>query len=301
MRLSGPALGVVLMLSGSLLLTVNDVFIKLLVEDLPLGQAVALRSLTGLALLLALSPWLGGVRALVPRSAKAALWLTGLLTVGMFLFPLSLRYVPLADAVMLVYLSPAVVAALSPLILGERVGWRRWGAVGFGLAGAAFVVAPEGAALHPAYALPVLVAGVVGLRDVLTRAYIARESPLALVAALHLAVGTLGLLSLPAGWDPLEIRHGGWILAAAVLLTLAQILMTAAFAHGEAPVMSCLKLTSIPWAAGLGWIVWQDRLGAADLAGACLIAVSAAVILLRSPRPAPLATPADPPEIRPRG
>ncbi|MEX0760514.1 MAG: DMT family transporter, partial [Tistlia sp.] len=54
----------------------------------------------------------------------------------------AIRTMPLADALALVFVYPFVVTALSPLLLGESVGIRRWSAVLVGFAGALIVIRP---------------------------------------------------------------------------------------------------------------------------------------------------------------
>ncbi|MEM1384693.1 MAG: DMT family transporter [Pseudomonadota bacterium] len=276
-----PARGVALTLFACGLLTSNDALMKSLVAELPLGQAVGLRGLLGFALVAGVAAAGGGLRQLRPQNARRVGILTALLLICLFLFPLSLRFIPLADAVMLAYVSPAVVAALSPWLLGERVGWRRWSAVAIGLVGAALVIDPSGA-VQWAVALPLIVAVLIGLRDLMTRRVIEGESTLALVAAANLAAGVLGAATMPFAWAPMTGAQILQLCAAAALVTLSQWMMTAAFRDAEATVLSCLKYSSIAWAAALGWLYWGERLSPADWLGGALIALSGVVITLRS-------------------
>ncbi|MEM6547501.1 MAG: DMT family transporter [Pseudomonadota bacterium] len=276
-----PARGVALTLFACGLLTGNDALMKSLVAELPLGQAVGLRGLLGFALVAGVAAAGGGLRQLRPQNARRVGILTALLLICLFLFPLSLRFIPLADAVMLAYVSPAVVAALSPWLLGERVGWRRWSAVAIGLVGAALVIDPSGA-VQWAVALPLIVAVLIGLRDLMTRRVIEGESTLALVAAANLAAGVLGAATMPFAWAPMTGAQILQLCAAAALVTLSQWMMTAAFRDAEATVLSCLKYSSIAWAAALGWLYWGERLSPADWLGGALIALSGVVITLRS-------------------
>ena len=83
-----------------------------------------------------------GWRALWPKHIFPQV-LRGLMSiVAVGLFYLAITEIPLADAMALIFLSPVVVTALSPLILGETVGIRRWFAVVAGFIGICFVVQP---------------------------------------------------------------------------------------------------------------------------------------------------------------
>ena len=275
-------LGAGLMIAGCFMLTVNDAFMKLLVSDLPLGQVVGLRGLMSLGLLIVLAPWLGGYRELLPHNKGRVALLTGILLINYFIFPYSLKYVPLADAIMLAYLSPVVVVMISPFMLGEQVGWRRWSAVAIGVLGAALVINPEGETTTLVIFIPLLVAILVGVRDTLTRRYIWGESPLALVAAASLGSGVIGAATFPFDWTPLSSVEVTYLSAAAVFLTGAQFLMVVSFRYADATVLSCLKYTSIIWAAAIGWMIWDDVLTVMDWAGAGLIAFSGILITIRT-------------------
>ena len=284
---SSPAFGAGLMLAGCALLTMNDAAVKALVTELPLGQLVSLRGFAGFLLAILAAPLIGGFDKLRPRNPKPVAVMTALLLVNFFLLPFSLRFIPLADALLLAYLSPIVVAALSPWLLAERVGWRRWSAVALGIAGAALVINPEGGSLHPAVLAPITVAVIVGFRDMLTRRYIMRESALALIAVANLAAGVAGLGTVPMGWVALDVHQGALLISAAALLTTSQVLVAASFRYADAAVMSCLKYSSVIWAALLGWVFWREALSPGDWVGAALIALSGVVITLRSKKSVP--------------
>ncbi len=284
---SSPAFGAGLMLAGCALLTMNDAAVKAVVNDIPLGQLVSLRGFAGFAVAVAVAPLVGGFDMLRPRNPRAVGIMTALLLFPFFLLPFSLRFLPLTDALLLAYLSPVVVAALSPWLLAERVGWRRWGAVVLGLVGAALVLNPEGGTLHPAVLAPITVAILVGLRDMMTRIYIKAESALALIATANLAAGFTGLATAPFGWIALDTLQWTLLISAAALLTVSQCLIVASFRYADAAVMSCLKYSSVIWAALLGWVFWGDTLSPGDWTGAALIALSGVVITLRSKKSVP--------------
>lgn len=270
------------MILGCGFLTANDAAMKALVAEMPVGQAVSLRGIVSLGMLLALTPMLGGLSELRPRRWRNVMLLTALLLVNLFLFPTSLKYIPLADAIMLAYLSPLIVAATAPWLLRETVGWRRWSAVALGVVGAWLVIDPGGGGVSLAMVLPLIVAVLVGIRDILTRLYVHGESVLAIVAAASVGASVLGLASIPAGWIMPDARLWAILVVAAATLTVAQFMMAAAFRYAEAPVLSCLKYSSIAYAAALGWMFWGEALGASDWAGGALIALSGIIITLRT-------------------
>src|SRR5260370_4650052 len=65
-----------------------------------------------------------------------------LLFFSSYLYFHGIAYMPLATAASISLSSPIIVTALSPRLLGEHVGPRRWAAVGVGFIGALIVVRP---------------------------------------------------------------------------------------------------------------------------------------------------------------
>src|SRR3982751_243300 len=59
----------------------------------------------------------------------------GLVLLTTTTFFAALKYLPLADCIVIAFAAPIFVTALSGPMLGEKVGWRRWSAVGVGFAG----------------------------------------------------------------------------------------------------------------------------------------------------------------------
>jgi drug/metabolite transporter (DMT)-like permease len=51
---------------------------------------------------------------------------------------------PIADAAAIGFVAPILVTLISVVVLGERVGWHRWGAVIMGLVGVVIMLRPEG-------------------------------------------------------------------------------------------------------------------------------------------------------------
>ncbi len=68
---------------------------------------------------------------------------------------------------------PLLIAALSGPVLGERVGWRRWAAIGVGFAGVLVILQPGFRVFSPAALVPLAAALMFALYGLLTR-YVAR-------------------------------------------------------------------------------------------------------------------------------
>src|SRR5262245_22522930 len=65
-----------------------------------------------------------------------------LMVVSTMSFFTGLRYLPIADTLAIFFIMPLIVTALSPLVLGEHVGVRRWSAVVAGFIGTLIIIRP---------------------------------------------------------------------------------------------------------------------------------------------------------------
>ncbi len=72
---------------------------------------------------------------------------------------------------------PLLVVALSGPVLGERIGWRGWAAVGMGMAGVLVLLQPGAGVFSWAAALPLTSALLFAVFSVLTPPDHARTSP----------------------------------------------------------------------------------------------------------------------------
>jgi drug/metabolite transporter (DMT)-like permease len=138
--------GIGLMIAGIFLFAVNDALGKWLVSTYSVGQVMFIRSI---AALLLLAPFIWRDRATfaqAPRWGMQALRAV-LATVEVGCFYWAVAYLPLADVMAYYLAGPIFVTAIAGAFLGERVGWRRWTAVGVGFLGVIVCLRPGSAAL----------------------------------------------------------------------------------------------------------------------------------------------------------
>jgi len=131
--ISPTLLAVIVTATASLLVTINDALVKEALVSAGTAEVLFFRGLFALLPLIAFS--LAGNRpeTLLPRNIRLALLLSVLAVGSLFLFTISLRFIPLASAIVLAYLSPIMVALVSPLLIGERIGALQWMATLTGL------------------------------------------------------------------------------------------------------------------------------------------------------------------------
>ena len=273
------------MVGGGALLMMNNVVVKLLTASVPVGQLLFVRGLF-VSIPIALLAWrAGGLGSLRIRSLKGQVWRAALTAISTILMTHSLRLLPLADVTAITFAGPLFVTALATWVLGERVGWRRWTAVFVGFTGIVLMTSPTGeAALRWAVFLPLGVALVGAVRDVITRRMSTTETSVSMLCYTSIGVALSGLATWPFGWTVLEAREVAMMALAACLLGGAQFLAIESFRYAEAAVAAPFKYSEILWAVLFGALVWGHLPDAWIVAGAFLVVGSGLYILHRETR-----------------
>ena len=300
-----PILGIALMLGFCLFAPLADGLAKMLGDGVPLLQVVAIRFLAQAVLLLPILGVLGG-RLRVP----AGLWgivvaRTVLHIAGIALMFLSLRYLPLADAIAIAYVMPFLVLLAGGVALGEEVGWRRTSACLAGFAGTLMVLQPAFREVGAAALLPLGVAVAFSAFMLLTRR-VGRAMPPVELQAVNGLIGTALLLpplflaqgsGLPE-LDPVRPdARGLWLLAGiGVLGTAAHLALTASLRFAPAATVAPMQYLEIPFAVLLGLLLFGDLPGPLAFAGIAVVMGAGLYVILRERRlAASAARPAGPP------
>lgn len=270
--------GILYMLVGCACLTLNDAAMKWLIADYPVGEMLFFRGgvvALGVGLLL----WrLGGAGAFRVADPKGQSFRAGLMIAGSFLFITGLKYLPLADAIAIAFAGPLFATALAVPLLGERVGWRRWLAVGCGFGGVLLMTRPSGEVIQWAVLLPLAACLTGAFRDIVTRRLTASDSTLATLFYSTAAVALAGLVTLPWGWRLPEPSHAAMLLASSALMAAAHWLQIEAFRCAEAATVVPFRYSSLLWALLLGHLIWA-QLPAPTVALGALIIVAAGLYI----------------------
>lgn len=286
--------GAALMMGSMATFTLNDACIKLLAEGLPTFQAVFLRGIGVVLLLTILAHVTGALRQPIPRGDRPAVLGRAVAEVAAFLpFIIALTHMPLANITAILQALPLTITAAGALLLGERVGWRRWTAIGVGLLGVLLIVRPGPDGFDAWSLLAVLSVLIITARDLITR----RLSPAvpSLKVALFTAAGVmvLGLvLSLREPWQPVSAGQGGLTALASLFILGGYLFSVMAMRVGEIAVVTPFRYTAMVWGLLLGWAVFGDWPDAVTLLGAALVVGTGLYTLwreTRAPIPAPTA------------
>lgn len=273
--------GILLMISGSAVLTLSDAVTKWLTADLPVGQIMSVRVLFALMPILIFAWHAGGMHTFRITNTRMQLVRAGCAVASAFFFVAGLAYLPLADCIAIAFSGPLFVTALAVPMLGEKVGWRRWSAVIVGFLGILVMLRPTGAGFHWAALLPLSAAAFGAFRDIITRQVRLTASPVAVLAITMAAIGFAGLFTIPLGWESVDGMQLLLLALAGVLVGTAQYLVIHAFYVAEASLIIPYKYFSLIWATLFGFVIWGDVPDAGVMLGAALVVGSGLYIMHR--------------------
>jgi drug/metabolite transporter (DMT)-like permease len=272
--------GILLMLLGVLMFSLNDVIGKWLVATYSVGQLLLFRSLAAWLVLAPLvakagpssivrveRPWLQVLRVVVSVGDVAC-------------FYLAVTVLPLVDTMTYYQAGPIYVTLLAALLLKERVGWRRWTAVAVGFVGVAIALQPTSAALGWPALLALAGSVLFSLLMVITRAL--RGTPnLTMVAWQFGAAMMVGLVWAPFQWVPFNSRDLILIGLVGVVSMAAMACVNRSLKLAPASVVVPYQYTMIVWAAIFGYLVFGDVPSGTVVAGATIIIAAGLYIFFR--------------------
>ena len=257
---------------GYSLFSLQDAIVKWLVAVYPVYEILFVRSLVivGVALVAGGgSRVLGGLAA--SRNKGPLLLRGGLILLAWLLFYSASARMGLAEITTLYFAAPIIAVSLSALLLKERVGAARWGAVAAGFAGVAVAAGPLGA-VQSGPALAALVAAACwGTSTVLVR-WIGRTDTTLVQMLSSNAIFVAGSL-LPLFWlwrspDPASLAL---MLGLGLAGGLGQYLLFEGFRYAPASALAPVEYTGLVWAGVYGYAIWADIPSPQTVAGAALI------------------------------
>lgn len=206
---------------------------------------------------------------------------------GRLFFALSLAYTPLSTTSAILQAAPLFVMLGAAVVLGEKIGPRRWAAMAVGFAGVLLIVRPSPSGIEANSVFALL--GMIGFagRDLATR-----------TAPMHVHTAQLGVLGfsvvsfaglLILAFEPsaptLPTAQAAALICGTALCGVAgYTAMTFAMRTGEVGVIAPFRYSRLIVALILAYTLFDERPDATTLAGAALIVGAGVYSLLREGR-----------------
>jgi S-adenosylmethionine uptake transporter len=201
-------------------------------------------------------------------------------TLDTVFFYAAVVWLPLADVMSFYMAGPIYVAALSHLMLGEKVGWRRWTAILIGFAGVLVMLRPTSAALSLASAFALAGSLAFAFAIILSR-MLRGTSDTTLVTWQTLGTLAVGGVLAVGNWASASALDLGAMLLLGVVSCAAHLLITRALKLAPASTLAPLHYTLLLWAVVFGFAFFGDVPGARILAGSAIVVLAGVFIFHR--------------------
>lgn len=199
----------------------------------------------GLSVLKVQMPWFNTLRAVMLIAATAC-------------FFLSLKFQSIADSLAIFFVQPLVVTLLSPWILGESVGRRRWIAVLIGFIGTLIIIRPGFQTIGPGVPLALAAGCAIAVYGLMTRKMAGRIP--AMVTTFHTSL--IGAIIMSAAAFLYWIPPTPWIWTILVLLAfiaaIGHFLVVKSYDFAEASLLAPFAYTEMIMATIAGWWFFGD-------------------------------------------
>ncbi|MBL8906859.1 MAG: DMT family transporter [Rhizobiales bacterium] len=292
-----PLLGIALMLIAMAVLPYLDVTAKYLGEaGVPVIQIVWARLFFGTMLTLPIVVGQFGWKSVTTPDSPGIQVLRSLLLLGSTgLYFWSLKYLPVADALAIFFVQPLAVTLLSPIMLGEHVGIRRWSATVVGFIGTLIIIRPGFQAFNLGIVLALGSGFAMAVYMLLTRKIAGRAN--ALLTTLHTNAIGMVLISIAVlfVWQTPTLEQWGLFVLLAVFATVGHYLIVRSFDFAEASTLAPFSYTEIIMAVIGGWWFFGDFPDKWTFVGVAILIASAIYMshrerlrhIERAPEPAP--------------
>ena len=296
--------GALLMVAFCVLAPLLDAASKLATDAIPVGQITAARfvfqGLCMLPVILALRlSWAAEPRDLGFLALRALF-----LMVSTYCFVASVQYMPIADAIAIVFVMPFILMFLGKVIFGNPIGTTRIVASAVGFGGALLVIQPSLQSYGLVALLPLGTALTFSFYEIITQAMSNRVHPVTM--QLHTSIAG-SLMCLPILWafngsglaelDPVtpDALNWLWLFGVGFWAAVSHLCMTFALKYAPASTLAPLHYLELLMAVILGYAIWGDFPNLLTWGGIVLITGSGLYIIAHEhrsgqnhPMPSPL-------------
>lgn len=264
----------------------EDLFIKLLAQDMPVGQILMMLGAGGCAVF-AIATRAQGTRLISPVLLSRPVILRNLgEIIAAVTYVTALALADLSTVSAILQATPLAVTLGAALFLGAQVGWRRWSAILVGFAGVLMIVRPGLDAFHISSVFAVISVIGLAIRDLATRAIPSQ------ISSMQLSCYAFGVM-VPTGAVVLAFQGGaampsplGWafVLGALIFGVLGYYFIVGAMRIGEIAAVTPFRYARLLFALVIGMTLLGERPDIWTLIGAAIIIASGLYTLIREQR-----------------
>lgn len=255
---------------------VEDTFIKLLSARLPATQILFSVGFGGALITLALAVTLNVNLADKILLNKHVISRTIADLFGAFFFTSAMVLIPMSLLASILQATPLFVTLGAAILLGEKVGWRRWSAIFIGFLGIIIILQPGYGSFQLVSLLGLAAVLCLALRDVVTRDMATEIPTLTVTFYACLAMGSAGFIAYPFFGTPIMPTTFEAILlvCAAIIGVTGYFLIVLATRKGDVSVIAPFRYSRLLFSLVLASLILGEMLTLPILLGGLLVVSS---------------------------
>ena len=255
---------------------VEDTFIKLLSARLPATQILFSVGFGGALITLVLAIVFNVNLADKILLNKHVISRTIADLFGALSFTSAMVLIPMSLLASILQATPLFVTLGAAILLGEKVGWRRWSAIFIGFLGVIIILQPGYGSFQLASLLGLAAVLCLALRDVVTRDMATEIPTLTVTFYACLAMGSAGFIAYPFFGPPImPTTYEAIILICAAIIGLTgYFLLVLATRKGDVSVIAPFRYSRLLFSLGLASLILGEKLTLPILLGGLLVVSS---------------------------
>ena len=170
----------------------------------------------------------------------------------------SISIISMAKALTLAFVAPLITTALSPILLGEKVGARRWTAVLIGFVGSLVVIRPGFLEFNLATIAALGTGCFYGIYLVITRKLHSTDSPLLTLLITGVVGAVIASLIVPFVWVNPTFVQWSWLALMGIFACLGHILLIYSLKYADASKLAPFGYFEIVTNIILGYYFFAD-------------------------------------------
>ena len=236
---------IIFSLLGWMFLPVMDGFAKFLSNDLPILQITWARYFFTVVFTLPIMIFFFKKQLVWSDKPKLQILRGLILLSANICFFYAISIISLAKALTLAFVAPLIVTAFSPVMLGEKVGFRRWTAVVVGFVGSLVVIRPGFVELNFA-SLAALGTGILyGFYLIITRKLSTSDNPLLTLLMTGMVGAILVSAIIPFYWVKPSLNQWSLMAGIGVFACIGHLFLILSLKYADASKLAPLGYTEI--------------------------------------------------------
>ena len=249
---------IIFSLLGWMFLPVMDGFAKYLSEDLPILQITWARYFFTVAFVFPIMFFFYKKQLVWSDKPKLQISRGLILLSANICFFYAISIISLAKALTLAFIAPLIVTAFSPILLGEKVGYRRWTAVAVGFIGSLVVIRPGFIELNLASFAALGTGFFYGFYLIITRKLSTSDNPLLTLLITGMVGALLVSLIIPFYWVKPTLHQWSLMAGIGVFACIGHLFLILSLKYADASKLAPLGYAEIIPNVIIGYYFFND-------------------------------------------